>query len=98
MVPEPEKFESVPPETVMSPTVKLVEASDNSNVTVMSWPPPTVPEPVRVMVTDGRFVFQAIDKFELAVLLLPTESVNLFAATDTDAVPEPDTGGVQVAV
>ena len=39
--------ESVPPETVMSPTAKSVDASDSVNVMVSVWPDLIVPEPVR---------------------------------------------------
>ena len=40
--------ESVPPDTVMSPTAKSVAASDNVNVIVSVWPDLSIPEPVRV--------------------------------------------------
>jgi hypothetical protein len=48
--------ESVPPETVMSPTAKSVAASDSVNVMVSVWPDLSVPEPVRVKVTVGASV------------------------------------------
>ena len=39
--------ESVPPDTVMSPTAKSVDASDSVKVMVSVWPDRSVPEPVR---------------------------------------------------
>ena len=48
--------------------------------------------------TDGRSAFHAIDSAALAVLLLPAASVNLLAVTEMVVVPEPDAGGVHVAV
>jgi hypothetical protein len=43
----------VPPETVMSPTAKVEEASESVNVMVSVWPDFIDPEPARVMVTVG---------------------------------------------
>jgi hypothetical protein len=48
--------ESVPPETVMSPTAKSVAASDNVKVIVSVWPDLSVPEPVRTSDTVGEVV------------------------------------------
>ena len=48
--------ESVPPETVMSPTAKSVAASDSVKVMVSVWPDLSVPEPVRVSDTVGARV------------------------------------------
>jgi hypothetical protein len=48
--------DSVPPDTVMSPTAKSVAASDSVNVMVSVWPDLSVPEPVRVKVTVGARV------------------------------------------
>ena len=48
--------DSVPPDTVMSPTAKSVAASDSVNVMVSVWPDLSVPEPVRVKVTVGASV------------------------------------------
>ncbi len=42
-----------PPATVISPTTKLDEASDNVNVRVSVWPDLSDPDPARVMVTVG---------------------------------------------
>jgi len=57
-----------------------------------------VPDPDRVISTDGRSAFQGIDNAVLAVFWLLAVSVNLLAATLIEAVPDPDAGGVQVAV
>jgi hypothetical protein len=43
----------VPPETVMSPTAKVEEASESVNVMVSVWTDFIDPEPARVMVTVG---------------------------------------------
>ena len=48
--------ESVPPDTVMSPTAKSVAASDSVNVMVSVWPDLSVPEPVRASETVGEVV------------------------------------------
>jgi hypothetical protein len=48
--------ESVPPETVMSPTAKSVAASDNVKVIVSVWPDLSVPDPVRASDTVGEVV------------------------------------------
>ena len=48
--------ESVPPDTVMSPTAKSVDASDSVNVMVSVWPDLSVPDPVRVSNTVGASV------------------------------------------
>ena len=46
----------VPPDTVMSPTTKLLDASDSVNVTVSVWPDFKEPELAREMVTVGTSV------------------------------------------
>ena len=48
--------ESVPPDTVMSPTAKSVAASDSVNVMVSVWPDLSVPDPVRASDTVGEVV------------------------------------------
>ena len=48
--------ESVPPDTVMSPTAKSVAASDSVNVMVSVWPDLSVPEPDRARDTVGARV------------------------------------------
>ena len=48
--------DSVPPDTVMSPTVKSVAASDSVNVMVSVWLERSVPDPVRVSDTVGASV------------------------------------------
>jgi hypothetical protein len=48
--------DSVPPDTVMSPTAKSVAASDSVNVMVSVWPDLSVPEPVRTSDTVGEVV------------------------------------------
>jgi hypothetical protein len=46
----------LPPETVMSPAVKLDEASESVNVMVSVWSDFSDPEPAREMVTVGAVV------------------------------------------
>ena len=48
--------ESVPPDTVMSPTAKSVAASESVNVIVSVWPDLSVPDPVRTSDTVGTSV------------------------------------------
>jgi hypothetical protein len=45
--------ESVPPDTVMSPTTKSLAASESVKVNVAVWPERRGPEPLRVMATVG---------------------------------------------
>ncbi len=56
VVPEPLKPDNVPPETVISPTRKLVEASDNVNVSTSVLLTPNEPEPLRDIDTVGTTV------------------------------------------
>ena len=90
--------DNVPLLTVTSSDTKFVDASDRVNVSDTVWPDPTVPDPVRVISTDGLSAFHTIDNATLAVFWFPAASVKLFAATETDAVPDPVAGGVHVAV
>ena len=46
----------LPPETVMSPTTKLDDASESVNVMVSVWPDLSDPDPARVTVTAGANV------------------------------------------
>ena len=46
----------LPPDTVMSSTAKLDEASESVNVMVSVWPDLSDPEPARVMVAMGAAV------------------------------------------
>ena len=48
--------ESVPPDTVTSPTAKSVAASDSVTVMVSVWPDLSVPDPVRASETVGEVV------------------------------------------
>ena len=48
--------DSVPPDTVISPTTKSVAASESVNVMVSVWPDLSVPEPVRARDTVGTSV------------------------------------------
>ena len=48
--------ESVPPDTVMSPTAKSVAASESVNVMVSVWPDLSVPEPDSASDTVGTRV------------------------------------------
>jgi hypothetical protein len=54
--PEPLKPENVPPETVISLSIKLVEVSDNVNVSTSVEPTPSEPEPLRAMEIVGTTV------------------------------------------
>jgi len=78
----------LPPATVMSSPMKVLEASERVKVMVSVWPDRSVVEPARVMVTVGSRVSKGIDRVFDAVLSFPSESVN-FAAS-TDRVPVPD--------
>ena len=46
----------LPPETVMSSTAKVLDASDSVNVMVSVWPERSVPDPVRASDTVGASV------------------------------------------
>ena len=72
-MPDPLNDESVPPETVTSPTAKLLEDSDNVNVIVSVWPLPSVPDPERVIVTVGAVV-SIVTVFEETADKLPPAS------------------------
>ena len=48
--------DSVPPDTVMSPTAKSVAASDSVNVMVSVCPDLSVPDPVRASDAVGEVV------------------------------------------
>ena len=85
-VPEPENDDKVPPLNVMSPTTKLVEASDKVNVKVDDSPDFNEAE-LAAIETVGACVSYVIVVAELAVLLFPAASVNAPLATDTE--PEP---------
>ncbi len=78
----------VPPETVMSPTAKVEEASESVNVMVSVWPDLSDPEPARVMVTVGARVSYEIDRAVDAALLLAAASVKVAPATEMLPVPE----------
>jgi hypothetical protein len=97
-VPEPLKPENVPPETVTSLSIKLVEVSDNVNVNTSVEPTPSEPEPLLAMETVGTTVSYAMFRVVLAMLLLGTASVNNPAPTAIDAVPDELAVGVNVAV
>ena len=56
VVPEPLNPDNVPPETVMSPTRKSVEASDNIKVNTSVLLTPNEPDAVRVIETVGGVV------------------------------------------
>ena len=85
-VPEPENDDKVPPLNVMSPTTKLVEASDKVNVNVDVSPDFNEAE-LAAIETVGACVSYVIVVAELAVLLFPAASVN--APLETDTEPEP---------
>ena len=95
---EPLKADNVPPETVISPTRKLVEASDNVKVSTSVLLTPNEPDAVRVIDTVGTTVSYAILNAVLAVFPFAAASVNTPAPTEIDAVPDELDVGVNVAV
>ena len=97
-MPDPLNDESAPPETVTSPTAKLVDDSDSVNVMVSVSPVPSDPEPARVIVTVGACVSYVIESVELARLVSPVLFENAPAATESVAVPLAPAVGVKVAV
>ena len=92
--------DSVPPEKVISPTTKVVEASDNVKVIVSVWPIFKAPEPVRTSDTVGTFV--SIVRFSVGlqeILAVPATSVKAFGPMHSDALPLLTSAvGVNVAV
>jgi hypothetical protein len=87
-VPEPEKDDNVPPETVTSPTTKSEEDSDNVNVIVSVWLAFNVPDPVRAIAMVGTT--ESIDRLSAElhdVLALPAASTTALGPTHRAAVP-----------
>ena len=87
--------ESVPPDTVMSPTAKSVAASDRVKVMVSVWPDLSVPEPVRVRDTVGAVVSIVAGKPEEDVCVSVTPSIcvvaterNLYRPGESSAVTQ----------
>ena len=78
----------LPPETVMSAAVKVLDASESVKVMVSVWPDRSDVDPARVMATVGSRVSKGMDKVFDAVLSLPAESVNFAAATERVLVPD----------
>ena len=78
----------LPPETVMSAAVKVLDASDSVKVMVSVWPDRSDVDPARVMATVGSRVSKGIDRVLDAVLSFPAESVNLAPSTERVAVPD----------
>ena len=78
----------LPPVTVMSAAVKVLDASDSVKVMVSVWPDRSDVDTVRVMATVGSRVSKGMDKVFDAVLSLPAESVNFAASTERVAVPD----------
>jgi hypothetical protein len=60
VVPEPLNPDNVPPETVISPTRKSVEASDNVKVSTSVPPTPNEPDAARVIDTVGGVVSERV--------------------------------------
>jgi hypothetical protein len=69
--------DSVPPDTVMSPTAKSVAASDSVKVMVSVWPDLSVPEPVCVSDTVGTEVSTLTTSavLEVCVSAIPSKVV-----------------------
>ena len=78
----------LPPLTVMSAEVKVLDASESVKVMVSVWPDFSEPDPARVMVTVGSRVSKGIDRVLDSVLSFPAESVNFAAETERVAVPD----------
>lgn len=75
--------------------VAVVAVTPAERVVVV--PAVVVVVPGVVVVVEG-LVSHTIDKVSLATFWFPAASVNLFAATEISAVPDPDVGGAHVAV
>ena len=97
-MPEPAKFESTPPATTTSSTVK--SAADSLSVNVRTAVSPAFSLPWLVaMAMVGGFVSMANDgESDPARLALPAASVNLPAATETVPDPVKPADGVNFAV
>ena len=78
----------LPPVTVMSEAMKVLDASESVKVMMSVWPDRSDVDPARVMATVGSRVSKGIDRVFDAVLSLPAESVNFAAATERVLVPE----------
>ena len=78
----------LPPVTVMSEAMKVLDASDSVKVMMSVWPDRSDVDPARVMATVGSRVSKGIDRVSDAVLSFPAESVNLAAATERVPVPD----------
>lgn len=76
--------ESVPPETVMSPTTKSVDGSDSVNVIVSVWPTLRLPAPARASDTVGD-VGSMVTESPLDVVVTP-ESVERAVTEKVPAV------------
>ena len=71
-MPEPEKPESVPPETVTSPTAKLVDASES--VKVMVAVSPAFSDALSLAIARVGDVESIVTEADEAVLRLPAAS------------------------
>ncbi len=100
-MPLPEKFDSVPPVTVMSLATKSVEASDRVNVIVAVSPASRL-----VLLLEMAIVGRIVSTVMVTVLLasapsalkLPAASENLLLSTNTTPFEVELAVGVKVAV
>jgi len=78
----------LPPVTVMSEAMKVLDASESVKVMMSVCPDRSDVDPARVMATVGSRVSKGIDRVLDAVLSFPAESVNLAPSTERVAVPD----------
>jgi hypothetical protein len=78
----------LPPVTVMSEAMKVLDASDSVKVMMSVWPDRSDVDPARVIATVGSRVSKGIDKVFDAVLSFPAESVNFAPSTERVDVPD----------
>lgn len=87
VVPEPEIADRVPRVTEMSSRVKVDVVSLAVNV-IVDVPPDEIEPGLALTVIVGAAVSNSIVKMSDAELLFPAESVNLFAVTEMEPVPD----------
>ena len=97
-MPDPAKFESVPPATVILEAIKAVEAASLRMKVKVAVSPIFKVVLSEVIVMVGETVSVVIESWEAAILGLPAASVKVFAATLIVAVAVVFAVGVKVAV
>ena len=78
----------LPPVTVMSEAMKVLDASESVKVMMSVCPDRSDVDPARVMATVGSRVSKGIDRVLDAVLSFPAASVNFAPSTERVAVPD----------